>query len=176
MLLKSYKTEIFRSKCNPAAQSVHCHAHLSDDIGQVLPYLNSRLCGFTYTVDPPSVSFRAQGKLITVHSNKIAINALQDEAEAEKILLWLKREINDTWNKRNEIDPKYEGEGFQRPQVIEILKCLPKTNCGECNEPTCMVFSTRVAEGVKAAEDCKPIDPSNRDKLNAYMEQFDLID
>ncbi|RPI49851.1 MAG: hypothetical protein EHM49_09345, partial [Deltaproteobacteria bacterium] len=24
---------------------------------------------------------------------------------------------------------------------IEILKMLPKTNCGECNVPTCLAFA-----------------------------------
>lgn len=40
---------------------------------------------------------------------KIAINALKDKAEADKILEWLKRKINDAWDKRDEIEPRYEG-------------------------------------------------------------------
>jgi CO dehydrogenase/acetyl-CoA synthase gamma subunit (corrinoid Fe-S protein) len=59
-----------------------------------------------------------------------------------------------------------------RPQVIQILKCLPKTNCRECGEPTCMVFATRVAEGVKESADCPPIKADNRHRLDAYMADF----
>jgi len=55
---------------------VHCIAHLEQDISGVLPYLNAVLGGFDYLKDPPAVIFRSQGKLITVHGNKIAINAL----------------------------------------------------------------------------------------------------
>ena len=55
--------------------------------------------------DPPSVTFRTQGKLITVHKQKIAINALKDEKEARKIVEWLMREINEAWQKRDEIEP-----------------------------------------------------------------------
>lgn len=28
--------------------------------------------------------------------------------------------------------------------VLELLKALPRTNCGECGQPTCMAFATRV--------------------------------
>ena len=73
MLLKSYSKEIFRPECNPGFESVHCIAHLDQDISEVLPYLNAVLGGFDYLKDPPAVIFRSQGKLITVHGNKIAI-------------------------------------------------------------------------------------------------------
>ena len=109
MLLKSYSKEIFRPECNPNFESVHCIAHLEQDISAVLPYLNAVLGGFDYLKDPPAVIFRSQGKLITVHGCKIAINALKDEDEADKILAWLQREINDAWENRNGIEPSYEG-------------------------------------------------------------------
>ena len=108
MLLKSYTKEIFRPECNPGFESVHCIAHLDQDISGVLPYLNAVLGGFDYLKDPPAVIFRSQGKLITVHGDKIAINALRDEAEAAKILEWLKREINEAWENRADIEPSYE--------------------------------------------------------------------
>ena len=60
------------------------------NIEPVLLYLNAALGGFEYLQDLPAVIFRSQGKLITVHGNKIAINALRDEAETDKILKWLK--------------------------------------------------------------------------------------
>lgn len=73
MLIKSYTKEIFRPKCNPGFESLHCIAYLENDIKEVLPYINAELGGFQYTKDPPSVTFKLHGKLITVHSDKIAI-------------------------------------------------------------------------------------------------------
>ncbi len=172
MLLKSYKKEIFRPECNPSFQSVHCIAHLDQDISEVLPYLNATLGGFEYFRDPPAVTFRTQGKIITVHSRRIAINALRDEHEADKILEWLKREINEAWEKRDEIEPCYEGA--PKPKILEILKLLPKTNCKECGFPTCTVFAAKVAEGVKGPDDCPSIDAQNKEKLEQYMSQFQL--
>ena len=170
MLLKTYSKEIFRPECNPGVESVHCIAHLDQNIEPVLPYLNAALGGFEYLKDPPAVIFRSQGKLITVHGTKIAINALRDEAEADKILDWLKREINVTWQNREDIQPSYEGA--PKPKIIEILKLLPKTNCRDCGMPTCMVFAARMAEGVKGPENCPPLGAKNNQRLKEYMKQF----
>ncbi len=172
MLLQSYRLEIFNNECMPGAMTVQCFAHLDQDVSAALPYLNSTLGGFEYVSDPPAVTFRPQGKLITVHGRKIAVNALKDEAEAKTIIEWLKREINDAWENREEIEPVFQGR--QKPKLIEILKLLPKTNCGECSAPTCMVFASMVVEGAKGAEDCPPLENSAKQKLNAYMAKFSL--
>ena len=174
MLLKNYSKEIFRPECNPGFQSVHCVAHLDQDIEPVLPYLNAVLGGFEYLKNPPAVIFRSQGKLITVHATKIAINALRDEAEAVKILEWLKREINEAWDNRDNIHPSCEGA--PKPKLIEILKLLPKTNCKDCGLPTCMVFAARMAEGIKSPGDCPPLGTDNKKRLEEYMSNFKFDD
>jgi ArsR family metal-binding transcriptional regulator len=170
MLLKSYTKEIFNNECMPGAMSVQCFAHLEEDVGKALPYLNASLGGHTFTQNPVSVTFKVQGKLITIHPQKIAINALKDEAEATKIIEWLKREINSAWENRNEIEPSFEST--HTPKLIEILKLLPKTNCRECGQTTCMVFATLMVDGVKGHEDCPTIDDFSRKKLSEYMSQF----
>jgi len=93
-----------------------------------------------------------------------------DEEEATKIIEWLKREINAAWENRREIEPSYESAPI--PKVLEILKLLPKNNCKECGQTTCMVFASMVAEGAKDAEDCPPLEDSNSNKLSEYMRQF----
>lgn len=173
MLLKSYTKEIFRPKCNPGFQSVHCIAHLDQDVSEALPYLNAELGGFEYFKDPPTVTFRVQGKIITVHPRKIAVNALKDAEEAEKILQWLKREINEVWEGREGIEPSYEGA--PKPKVFEILKLLPRrTGCRKCGQPTCMVFATLVAQGVKGPEDCPELTSEKASELHLYMGGFSL--
>ncbi len=171
-MLKDYRKEIFRPDCNPNFQSVHCLAHLETDISGVLPYLNTALGGSTYTQDPPSVTFKVHGKLITVHAQKIAINALKDEEEADKILHWLTQEINDAWEKREQIEPSFQG--ISKPQVLEILRLLPRNNCRRCGQTTCMVFSLLVADGVKGPNDCPGLSHPSRAKLQDYLEAFHL--
>ena len=170
MLLKDYTLEIFNSKCQPGNQGVHCFAHLKQDVGEALPYVNAVLGGFEYFKDPPTVTFKAHGKIITLYGDKIAVNALKDTAEAEKIVSWLVREINAAWENRENIEPSYEGAA--KPQLIEILKLLPKTNCKKCGAPTCMVFASRVMEGGAGAEDCPELDEINSAALSRYLSGF----
>jgi ArsR family metal-binding transcriptional regulator len=172
MLLESYIKEIFRPECNPSFQSLHCIAHLDQDITEVLPYLNATLGGFEYLNNPPAVTFRIQGKILTVHAREIAVNALRDEEEADKILEWMKREINDAWDNREKITPSFEGA--PKPKILEILKLLPKTNCRECGQPTCMVFASLAAQGVKGAEDCPALTEDKKKPLQTYLSRFGL--
>ena len=86
MLLKVFHKEIFRAKCNPGFESVHCFAHLDEDVSDVIPFLNVEFGGFQCVKEPASVTFKIQGRLITIYGKKIAVNALKDEAEADKIL------------------------------------------------------------------------------------------
>jgi ArsR family metal-binding transcriptional regulator len=172
MLLSGYTREFLRPECRPEAQSVHLVAHLDQDISEVIPYLNAVLGGFQYIKDPPSVSFKLQGKLIAIHPRKICVNALRDQDEGEKIVEWLRREINDTWERRGEIQPCFESA--PKPKIIEILRLLPKTNCGECGQPTCMVFATQVAEGGKDPDDCPPLAGAQKTNLARYLGQFEF--
>jgi len=170
MLLNGYRPEISRPTCNNTFQSLHCIAHLDEDVSDALPYLNAVLGGDTYIKDPPSVTFKAHGKLITVHARKIAVNALKDENEARHILEWLKDEINDAWANRGEIAPKYDGKTV--PHIIEIYKLLPRSNCRRCGQPTCMMFASLAAQGIKGSGDCPEMTAEGAAKLQDYLGRF----
>ncbi len=170
MLLKGYRPEIFKPTCNASFQSLHCIAHLDEDVGEALPYLNAVLGGDTYIKDPPSVTFNMHGKLVTVHRRKIAVNALRDEAEARSILEWLKKEINEAWQNRDTIVPKYEGAKKAHP--LTIYKLLPRTNCKACGQPTCLAFAALAATGAKTEADCSALTDDGRVRLREYLADF----
>jgi len=170
MLLTGYREEISRPTCNNTFQSLHCIAHLDEDISEVLPYLNSVLGGDTYIKDPPSVTFKLHGKLITVHAGKIAVNALRDEAEARHILEWMKEQINQAWEQRKTIVPKFDGRSI--PAFLEIYRMLPKSNCKKCGQPTCMMFSSLATQGIKGAGDCPELTEDGKKRLQDYLGKF----
>ena len=173
MLLKSYRKNIFRPECNPSFESLHCIAELGQEVGPALPYLNAVLGGHQYTIDPPSVTFRAAGKLITVHNDRIAINALKDAREADKILTWLQGEINDAWEQRDRIQPSRQAA--PQPQVMEVLKLLPNlAGCGECGQATCLLFATLAVQGVLGPADCPPLAEEKQRTLAEYLGGFGL--
>jgi ArsR family metal-binding transcriptional regulator len=170
MLLTGYVKQIFRPTCNPGFESVHCIARLNEDISEALPYLNAMLGGTEYFRDPPELMLLHYGKIIKVGGREIAVNALEDEAEADRILLWLKDQINEAWGNRESITPQYEGK--RKPKLIEILKLLPRTNCKKCGRPTCMVFAAQMVEGGLDPEQCPELPDENRQKLAGYLADF----
>ena len=161
---------IFRPEQNPEFESLHCIADLEQDIALVLPYLNTVLGGFEYLNDPPALILKSRGRLITLHARQIAINALKDADEAEKLLQWLMAEINAAWEARDGIEPSFEG--LPRPGVLEILRQLPKTNCRKCGQRTCLVFATRLAEGIQVPADCTELSKKSRQGLEDYLTGF----
>ena len=172
--LSGYKKVIFRPEQNPEFESLHCIADLEQDIAAVLPYLNTVLGGFEYLNDPPALILKSRGRLITLHARKIAINALTDADEAEKILQWLMAEINAAWEGRDDIEPSFAG--LPRPGVLEILRQLPKTNCRKCGQRTCLVFATRLAEGIQVPADCTELSKKSRQGLEDYLTGFTFKD
>lgn len=49
---------------------------------------------------------------------------------------------------------------------IEILKMLPKKNCGECGVPTCLAFAMKVAAGQVEIDACPYVSDEVREKVS----------
>ncbi|GJQ57807.1 MAG: DUF3786 domain-containing protein [Candidatus Scalindua sp. AMX11] len=50
--------------------------------------------------------------------------------------------------------------------MIEILKKLPKTNCGECGELTCMAFALQVSNAKRNLTDCPFVEGENSEETS----------
>ena len=172
MLLFGYTKKIFRPEWDFNFDSAHCLARLNEDVSEVLPYLNTVLGGEQYNNTPPEVVFHLRGKIIKVGAREIAINALKDAEEADRVLAWLKTEINQTWENRAVIIPSYTGK--TKPKLIEILRLLPKTNCKKCGQSTCMVFASQVMDSMQSVDHCPELNDEYRSRLSNYLNEFIL--
>ena len=52
------------------------------------------------------------------------------------------------------------------PTAIEFFKLLPKTNCKDCGQPTCLAFAMQLANQKAKIEDCPHVDQASKDTLN----------
>jgi acetyl-CoA decarbonylase/synthase complex subunit gamma len=52
------------------------------------------------------------------------------------------------------------------PSGIEILKLLPKTNCGDCGQPTCLAFAMNLAAAKAELDACPHISDEAREALS----------
>jgi len=53
---------------------------------------------------------------------------------------------------------------------LDIFKLTPKTNCKECNQPTCMAFAMKVASGAIALTDCPHMSAAALEKFASATE------
>lgn len=170
MLLQRYEKSFVRPP-HPEAKHLRCFARLDNDIREVLPYLHTALRGHQFFPDTPSLTLRYQDRLITLYSQEIHINMVKDLEEADFILSWLQEVINQTWRERDLIQPSWETTC--RPAMLPILKMLPRTNCRQCGENTCLVFANRVVANEKNISDCPALDTNSREKIKKYLRLFD---
>lgn len=154
-MLKSYKLKIEFPPCDFSAQTVNAIAELSDNISEVLPYLNAVIEGCTYFPDAGILRFTKDGKVINLYSDRIAVAKLKDRQEAEQVIESLKEFINDTYRRRSEIKPSYEGA--TELKVRDIYNLLPGTDCKQCGLPTCFAFAAKLIKKQIDIEKCLPI-------------------
>lgn len=141
MLLRSYN--ITRTlPCLADPEKIRVIAELSDEIHEVLPYLNGVLKGYIYNHPPLALTIKKDGKLFTLHFRHITLAKIEDEKEAEEILKWLKDLINETDEKRDQIEPNYSMAAELK--ALDIFKLLPETNCKKCGDPTYLAFAVKV--------------------------------
>lgn len=167
--------DIFRPKMDSTKEVLHAIATFTADISPALPYVNAELGGWDYDQANQVLLLKlSDGKWITLHPQKIALRGARDMAEAQALLTWIKAQINDIYERRDHITPRFASQAGLK--VIEILKLLPMTNCKVCGYAACMAYAAALREGEISLKDCPPLWEEKyrekRDKLQAYLEVF----
>ena len=155
MLLHNYTLRMVLTDCNPSSQKVNVLADLSQDISEVLPYLDTVLKGLQYHHDEKFLTVKRKGHVITFWSRQIAVTKLEDEKEAREVIEELKEIVNETYANRDHIKPIYTTRPIPRP--LDIFKLLPGKNCKECEEPTCMAFAVKLVGQEIVIGKCVPL-------------------
>jgi len=155
MLLNEYQLRIVLPDCNFSAETVNSIVTLSDDITEMLPYLNTVLKGVQYIEKEKILMVKRGGHLITFRPREIAITKLEDEHEARTVMEELKQIINETYQSRDKIEPDYTMDKDLKSS--DILKLLPGTNCKECGERTCFAFSFKLIRHDVEISKCTPL-------------------
>ena len=141
MLVENYKIiEIL--PCLADAEKKRIIAMISEDVSEVLPYINAINKKAIYIKNANALTMTEDGKLVTIHPRKIAITKVRDEAEAKEILDKTIGLINKTFERKDEITPDFEKR--EKLNVLDLYKLLPRTNCRKCGELTCLAFAVKV--------------------------------
>jgi ArsR family metal-binding transcriptional regulator len=125
------------------------------DISGVMPYLNATVRGAVYTPNIPTLGFQNGQRMVTLYGTRLAVGKTDEIVDTWRTMAWVKDLVNETWSRRDTIEPCMEERA--KPQPLEIFKRLPGTNCRDCGEPTCMAFAARLSRGEAALGECPHI-------------------
>lgn len=143
-------THVFDCIADPTKNRVI--AELSDDISPVFPYLNAIISNLMYNPGTETVTIKREWRILTFYPH-VAVMAKVDGAEdAAAQLTWFKDLCNDTWQRREEITPRYERRKLLGP--LDVYRLLPKLNCQACGEATCMAFAFGLLMGGHHLPEC----------------------
>ncbi len=154
MLLHSYR--ITRGlPCLADPEKIWVIAEVSGEIHEAFPYLNATLKGCIYNHPALTLTIKKDQKLITLHAYHITLAKVEDEKDAEELLKWLKHLINETYAKRDQIEPNYS-KGAEL-KALDIYKLLPGTSCKKCGELTCLAFAVKLVGQEIGIMNCSPL-------------------
>ncbi len=170
MLLHSHQiTRILPCLADP--EKIRVIADISGEIHEVFPYLNATLKGCIYNHPANTLTIKKDGKMFTLHAHHITLAKIEDEKEAEEILIWLRDLINETYENRDRIEPNFS-KGAEL-KALDIYKLLPGTSCRKCGELTCLAFAVKLVGQEIEIMRCTPL------FLEEYQEKrevlFDLL-
>jgi ArsR family metal-binding transcriptional regulator len=154
MFLNEVKiTEIM--PCLADSEKIRFIAYFEKDVSEVFPYLNAILKGAIYNHNGRTLTIKKEGRLISLHPDKIAAGKVIDEQDAKQIIEWLKGLINYCYENKNSIEPSLERR--EKLTALDIFKLLPRTNCKRCGELTCLAFAVKLSKEETGIMKCQEI-------------------
>ncbi len=154
MLLRNVELT-YVSPCLADPEKIRLKAQLSDDVTEIMPYLNTVLKGAIYNNYAPNISFYKEFRLITLYPREMTMIKALNTTDAWQIIEWLKDLINSTYERRREIEPSYERK--RRPHPLQLFQWLPQTNCRQCGEYSCIAFAVLLFSGQQKLKRCTPL-------------------
>lgn len=163
-LINSFEMNLTSPECSPLATWYRVEIKLKEDISPIFPYLNAELKGYEYYHEAKILMLEKDSKRFALRPYEILIASVSDLIEGQKLADYIISIINGVWARRSEIKPDFKGKKSS-PQLLEIYKLLPGTNCKECGFQTCLAFSSALRNNLSLLKNCPYISPEACAKL-----------
>ena len=133
-------------------------------LDDVIPYLATLPGVIAYNPETLTLTFRRQPGFLTLYSDKVYITQIKDTQAGLEVLDALKDAINATWEHRHELTAVTKGR--RAPRHLDIWELLPRTNCKQCGEASCLAFAVSVIQQQRSLDECLPLqqDPAFSDR------------
>lgn len=132
----------------------------SQPIEGVMPLLNAMLPNvISYNPRASALVLRRRPGFITLLADRIYITQVKDTEEGLELLNAVRDLLNQTWERREDIEPRSDERRTPRP--LDVWELLPRTNCRQCGEATCMAFGFALLEARRRIDECLPLRERN---------------
>jgi ArsR family metal-binding transcriptional regulator len=154
----SYLESISLTKTQPCLAEpgkIIIHGKPSHSLEEVLPFLATLPGVIAWNPEICTLTFRRQPGFMTLYTDKIYITQVRDTAEGMDLLAALTDAINAVWEKRAELVALTTGR--RAPRHLDIWELLPRTNCKQCGEATCLAFAVGLLQQNRELTECLPL-------------------
>ncbi|RLI76429.1 Fe-S protein [Archaeoglobales archaeon] len=130
---------------------------VKDDFKEMMPYVAWLIPNSSYNKKMGWITYKKGVRIITIHSDGfVAMTQTKDEDEAMQTLKEIEKIVERAYKEKDKIDVSKPKEKIT-VSVMDVYNYLPKTNCKECGEQTCMAFAVKLLNGELNVKLCKPL-------------------
>jgi ArsR family metal-binding transcriptional regulator len=124
-------------------------------LDEVIPYLATLPGVIAYNPETCTLTFRRPHGFMTLYADKVYITQVVDANEGLELFAALKEAVNAVWEKRAELVAVTAQK--RAPRHLDIWELLPRTNCRQCGEATCLAFAVGLLQQKRALTECPPL-------------------
>lgn len=160
-----YSFYLVNIDCLPSSDHFNVIMTLEESLDELLPYVAATLPGCTYVHRAGVVNWMDEGHIVAIYPRQITITDVLDDSRAAELCRNYFQKIMTIKDRQDTITPVYDKR--RSLTVLDILRHLPRTNCGLCRVPTCMAFAAKVFRREEQLTACQPLvqDPKNYQAL-----------
>ncbi len=141
--------------CMADPTKIRTIAYITGNLTEVFPYMNAEMRGAAYNPHAHIFTFMDGYRMICLYAQRIAIAKADEIVDAWRVLEMVRLRANTCWQNRSKITPNFETR--KKPPALEIYYRLPKTNCKQCGEKTCMAFALQLWSGKTVPDRCREV-------------------
>jgi len=163
---EGYSYYLINIDCLRTSTQFNVVMDLEASVQDLLPYLAACLPGCNYVHGSDVIDLMDAGHIVGIYPKQITMTSVEGEEEAERLCSEYFARIRNAEEKKVTIKPVYKARSTLG--VLDILRALPKTNCGACSSPSCMAFAASVFRREADLSACPPF-------MESLDKQRDLI-
>ncbi|MCD6457278.1 MAG: hypothetical protein J7K82_00380 [Thermoproteales archaeon] len=177
MKIGEFEVNVTSSKCPMPQFSITIEAKAPRSLKGIIEVLAIKYppSKAIYFKEQRSVTLRIFNRMIGIYENGLVTFCAENLDDARKVLKKVKEIIDEARIIASTIgSPSVEEvEKWNKLNTLELYNYLPKINCGECGEATCMALAAKILSGERKLTDCPLLQREEYRKLiNKFREKY----